>query len=361
MQYGALGNSGIGVSALALGTMDFGSLTKETDAHAILDAFLDAGGNLVDTSNVYNGGLVEEIIGRWFASRPTEVTDRVVLATKGRYSPDPDVNAVGSSRRGLRRALDGSLRRLGRDQVDLYQMHGWDPITPIEETLSFLDGAVRSGKVNYIGLSNFTGWQLQLTLSTAKAMGLQLPVTLQQQYSLLSRETEYEVVPAVLYNGVGLLPWSPLAGGFLTGKYRRGEAPAINTRAGSDNPLYRYVSADYATSDRNWNTIATVERIAAELGATPTQVALRWLMDQPAVTAPIIGARSTAQLTDSLGAVDVELTDTQQEDLNHVSKPTPGDYPYGAFGVAQRDRDFRGSTALTDVTGIGSATPTGRK
>ena len=163
----------------------------------------------------YSGRAAQEIIGRWFASRPAEVTDRVVLATEGRLSADRDINAVGSSRRALTRALDRSLRRLQRDNVDLYQLHAWDPITPIEETLSFLDGAVRDGKVGCVGLSNFTGWQLQLMVSTARRMGVQVPVTLQQQYSLLSRESDWEVVPAALHNGIGLLPWSLLAGGFV--------------------------------------------------------------------------------------------------------------------------------------------------
>ena len=327
MQYRTLGRTGIAVSTIVLGTMDFGSLTPEEDAHAVLDAFLDAGGNLVDTSNVYNGGLVEEIIGRWFASRPGEVTDRVVLATKGRFSPDTDVNAIGSSRRGLRRSLDGSLRRLGRDHVDLYQIHAWDPITPVEETLTFLDDAVRSGKVNYIGLSNFTGWQLQLMMSTAHALRRQLPVTIQQQYSLLSRESEWEVVPAAMHNNVGILPWSPLAGGFLAGKYERGAAPGKNTRAGSDNPLYQWVSEEYAKSDRNWSTINAVVRIAREIGATPAQAALRWLADQPAVIAPIVGARSVEQLKENLGTVDLELDENAVATLSRVSAPTAGGYP----------------------------------
>lgn len=360
MQYRTLGHSGTAVSALALGTMDFGSLTSDDVAYDILDAYVDAGGNFVDTSNVYNGGLVEEILGRWFASRPAEVTDRVVLTTKGRFSVDPDVNAVGSSRRALGRALDGSLRRLGRDHVDLYQLHAWDPITPIEETLSFLDSAVKAGKTLYVGLSNFTGWQLQLTVSTAKAMGVELPVTLQQQYSLLSRESEWEVVPAALHNGVGILPWSPLAGGFLTGKYQRGAAPDENSRAGSAKPLYRWVSEEYAGVDRNWDTIDAVTRVAGDLGTSPTRVALRWLLDQPAVTAPIIGARTVDQLTDSLGAVDLRLSGEHRTALDEVSRPTPGGYPYGAFGSAQRSRDFQGSAALADLTDPGSDAPTGR-
>lgn len=218
MKYQTLGNTGTSVSTIALGTMGFGTETEEAEAFAVLDHFLEAGGNFVDTANVYGGGASEELLGRWFASRPDDVTDRVVLATKGRFGFGPDMNDVGTSRRNLDRALNGSLRRLGLDTIDLYQLHGFDPLTPVEETLSFLDDAVHAGKIHYIGLSNFTGWQMQLVLSTAKAMGLQLPVTLQPQYSLVSREIEFEIVPAALHAGVGLLPWSPSAGGFLTGK-----------------------------------------------------------------------------------------------------------------------------------------------
>ncbi len=209
MDYRKLGNTGIAVSNLTLGTMYFGSETSGEEAFALLDAFMEAGGNLIDTANVYVGGVTEEIIGRWLASRPREVTDRVVLATKGRFSTAPDVNGAGLSRRHLDRTLTASLRRLGRETIDLYQLHAWDPLTPVEETLAFLDTAVRAGKIHYVGLSNFTGWQLQLIVSTARQMGVQVPVTLQQQYSLLSRESEWEVIPAALHNGIGLLPWSP--------------------------------------------------------------------------------------------------------------------------------------------------------
>jgi aryl-alcohol dehydrogenase-like predicted oxidoreductase len=241
--------------------------------------------NLVDTSNVYNGGLVEEIIGRWFASRPSEVTDRVVMATKGRFSPDTDANAIGSSRRGLRRSLDGSLRRLGRDHVDLYQIHVRDPITPVEEILTFLDDAVRSGKVNYIGLSNFTGWQLQLMMSTAHALRLQLP----------SRSSSSTACCPGKASGKSSQPRCITMSVFSRGPARRRvprrevrteRRAGKNTRAGSDNPLYQWVSEEYANSDRNWSTINAVVRIAREIGATPAQVALRWLADQSAVIAP---------------------------------------------------------------------------
>lgn len=361
MKYRTLGNSGLAVSKLALGTMYFGSQNTEEEAFALLDAFTEAGGNLIDTSDVYSGSLSEQIIGRWLAARPTEVTDRVVLTSKGRYTTGPDVNDLGLSRRHLTRALDASLQRLGVETIDLYQMHGWDAHTPIEETLSFLDDAIRAGKIHYAGLSNFTGWQLQLTVSTAKAMGVHVPLTLQQQYSLLSRESEFEMVPAAVHNDIGLLPWSPLAGGFLTGKYERGTTPAPGTRAGSDDQLYRYVSAEYASTDRNWATIAEVVRISGEIGATPAQVALSWIADRPGVTAPIFGARTLKQLHDSIAAADLTLDDTATTALDKVSAPAPGDYPYGAFGTSQRDRRLQGGDqALGDLVGQGSDHPLGR-
>jgi aryl-alcohol dehydrogenase (NADP+) len=285
---------------------------------------------------------------------------RVLLATKGRYCTGTDVNSLGSTRRQLRRSLDASLRRLGRDHVDLYQIHAWDPLTPIEETPSFLDDAVHAGKINYLGLSNFTGWQLQLTLSTAQQMGTHVPVTLQQQYSLLSRESEYEVIPAALHNNVSLLPWSPLAGGFLTGKYQRGSTPAPDTRAGSADELYQWVSAEYAASDRNWHTIDTVARIAREIGATPSQVALAWAADQPSVAAPIVGARTLTHLTENLGAAELHLDSDTTAALNTVSAPQHGGYPYGGFGTAQRSRDFHGSTAQANLIDGGSDAPLSR-
>jgi aryl-alcohol dehydrogenase-like predicted oxidoreductase len=360
MEYRKLGNTGLAVSTLALGTMYFGAETAESEAFAILDTFVEAGGNLVDTSNVYVGGAVEEILGRWFASRPREVTDRVVLATKGRFSTDPDVNGAGLSRRGLTRSLDASLRRLGREVIDLYQLHAWDPLTPVEETLAFLDAAVQAGKVHYVGLSNFTGWQTQLMVSTARQMGVSLPVTLQQQYSLLSRESEWEVVPAALHNGIGLLPWSPLAGGFLAGKYARGTTPAADTRAGSANPLYQWVSAEYAASDRNWATIDAVVRIAREIGATPAQVALRWVANRPSVVAPIVGARTVGQLRENLGAVGLRLDAVATAALDAVSTPQSGGYPYGAFGSGQRARSVDGGQGLHALVAEGSDAPLGR-
>jgi aryl-alcohol dehydrogenase-like predicted oxidoreductase len=360
MEYRQLGHSGTLVSRFALGTMGFGSETSEADAFAIMDAYAEAGGSLMDTANVYVGGQAEAIVGRWFASRPNDVTDGVVLTTKGRHSVHKGPNAAGLSRLGLHRLLDESLRNLGRETIDLYQLHSWDPLTPAEETLSFLDSAVSAGKIHYVGLSNFTGWQLQLFMSTARAMGVVLPVTLQQQYSLLSRESEWEVVPAALHNKVGILPWSPLAGGFLAGKYTRGTQPLKTTRAGSDNRLYQWVSAEYADSDRNWATIDLVKQIAEQIGKTPTQVALAWLADRPGVTAPIFGARSIAQLQENLGAADLHLDAQSTAALEAVSRPISGGYPYGAFGSAQRDRTTDGVDTLTPVVSAGSTAPLGR-
>ncbi|MCU1614191.1 MAG: Aryl-alcohol dehydrogenase, partial [Frankiales bacterium] len=232
MEYRTLGRSGCAVSAYALGTMTFGDETDEEGAHAQLDRFLAAGGTLVDSADVYSAGASEEIIGRWLASRPAEVRGRVVLATKGRFPMGRGPNDLGLSRRHLADALDASLRRLGVDRVDLYQVHAFDPWTPLEETLAFLDDAVRAGKIHYAGLSNYTGWQLQRAVDLAEFRRLSVPVTLQPQYNLLVREIEWEIVPAARANGLGLLPWSPLGGGWLTGKYRREERPTGTSRLG---------------------------------------------------------------------------------------------------------------------------------
>lgn len=341
MLHRKLGTSGIAVSKIALGTMYFGSETPEKDAFDILDLYVESGGNLVDTADVYVGGLSEQIIGRWFAARPRDVTDRVVLASKGRAGASKDPNGVGASRRYLHRALNRSLERLGLETIDLYQLHASDMQTPIEETLSFLDETVKAGKIHYIGLSNFTGWQLQLIVSTAKAMGMQTPVTLQPQYSLLSREIEWEVVPAAQYNGLGLLPWSPLAGGYLTGKYQRGVAADSSTRAGSDKPVYKGTTEEYAESDRNWTIIEAVQKVAKEIGATPAQVALSWIADRPGVVAPIVGARTTDHLRSNLAAADLTLSANVTAELEKVSAPQSGGYPYGLFGAWQRGRDMQ--------------------
>lgn len=338
MQHRTLPSTGTTVSGLALGTMGFGTETPQDEAHAVLDGFLEAGGTFHDTSDVYGAGASEEVLGQWFSSRPFDVTDRVVLATKGRFGTGPDANDVGSSRRHLDRTLTGSLRRLGLDTVDLYQLHGWDPITPIEETLRFLDDAVRAGKIHYIGLSNFTGWQTQLTVDTAKAMGTVVPVSMQTQYNLIVRDVEHEIIPASLHNGLGILPWSPLASGFLTGKYQRDQSAGADSRGGSGAAMFDYILGGITSREQSWAILDAVRDIATHVGATPSQVALRWLADRPGVTAPIIGAKTVAQLEQNLAALDVDLDAAATARLDEVSTPVTGSYPYGPFGTKQRGR-----------------------
>ncbi|HEY2174499.1 MAG TPA: aldo/keto reductase [Mycobacteriales bacterium] len=342
MEYRTLGRSGCVVSTQALGTMTFGNETDEPGAHKQLDRFLEAGGTLVDTADVYSTGVSEQIIGRWFAARPAEVRDQVVLATKGRFPMGPGANDVGLSRIHLSRALDASLGRLGVDTIDLYQVHAYDPLTPLEETLRFLDDSVRAGKIRYAGLSNFTGWQLQKTVDIADFRGLTRPVTLQPQYSLLTREIEWEIVPACLSEGLGLLPWSPLGGGWLTGKYRRDQRPTGATRLG-ENPERGVEAYDRrGKSERTWAVIDAVQGIAEKRSVSMAQVALAWLADRPAVTSVILGARTTEQLEDNLGAADLHLSPEETAQLDAASDPEPADYPYGGPGVDQRARKISG-------------------
>jgi len=342
MKYRTLGRSGCAVSTLALGTMTFGAETSENDSHVQMDKFLEVGGTLVDTADVYGDGTSEEIIGRWFASRPVDQRERVVLATKGRFPMGHGPNDVGLSRRHLAAALEGSLRRLGVDRVDLYQVHAYDPWTPLEETLGFLDNAVCAGKVHYVGLSNFTGWQLQRAVDVAEHRDLARPVTLQPQYNLLVREIEWEIVPAAQANGLGLLPWSPLGGGWLTGKYRREERPSGDTRLGEDPERGVEAYDRRGASQRTWEVVDTVEAIAGELGVSMAQVALSWLVDRPAVTSVILGARTVEQLQENLDAADLHLSVDHRERLDAASDPQPADYPYGGPGQEQRSRRLDG-------------------
>jgi aryl-alcohol dehydrogenase (NADP+) len=321
--------------------MTFGVETAEPEAHRQLDRFLDAGGTLVDTADVYGAGRSEEIIGRWFASRPAEVTGRVVLATKGRFPLDDAPNGSGLSARYLTRALDASLRRLGRDAVDLYQVHAYDPWTPLEETLRTLDGFTRAGKARYYGLSNFTGWQLTKAVHLARAMNIAGPVTVQPQYSLLVRETEWEIVPAALDAGVGLLPWSPLGGGWLSGKYQRDARPAGETRLGED-PGRGMEAYDRRGNERTWRVVDAVHQIATERGVTMAEIALAWVTARPAVSATILGARTTAQLEANLRAADLRLTAGEAAELDAASDPGAPDYPYGELGAEQRSRSLAG-------------------
>ncbi len=336
-----LGSTGTIVSELALGTMTFGAEADEETSHRILERYLDAGGNLVDTADVYGSGTSETIIGRWLARNPGR-RDDVVLATKGRFPMGAGPNDLGLSRTHLRRALEASLRRLGVDHVDLYQLHAWDALTPLEETLRFLDDAVRAGSISYYGFSNYLGWQLTKAVQLARANGWAPPVTLQPQYNLLLRGIEHEIVPAALDAGIGLLPWSPLAGGWLSGKYHRDEPPTGATRLG-ENPERGMEAWDARNADpHTWQVVDALERVAAEAGTTPVRAALAWLVDRPAVTSVILGVRTVEQLEENLGAAEVELTEAQRATLEEASRPRVEVYPYGEAAVQQRYRRREG-------------------
>jgi aryl-alcohol dehydrogenase-like predicted oxidoreductase len=342
MQIRTLGRSGCAVSAFALGTMTFGRETDEAGSREQLDTYLEAGGTLVDTADVYAETESEAIIGRWLATASTDVRDRVVLATKGRFPTDDSPNGLGLSRRHLSLALDASLRRLQVETIDLYQVHAWDPLTPLDETLRFFDDAVSAGKVRYFGLSNFTAWQLQRAVTTTQLRGWTVPVTLQPQYNLLAREIEWEIVPACLSEGLGLLPWSPLGGGWLTGKYSRDERPTGASRLG-ENPEYGVEAySKRSPMQRTWDVVDAVRAVADGRGVPMASVALAWLRDRPAVSSVILGARTTEQLTANLGAADLVLTVEETARLDLASDPGAADYPYGAAGSQQRDRRIEG-------------------
>jgi aryl-alcohol dehydrogenase (NADP+) len=341
MHYRTLGNSGTAVTDLALGTMTFGHEASEEASNAILDAYVEAGGNFIDTADVYTLGVSETIVGKWLSAHPSEA-EQLVIATKGRFPMGDGPNDVGLSRRHLSRALDASLTRLGIETIDLYQMHAWDALTPIEETLRFLNDAIAAGKILYYGFSNFTGWQLTKAVHVARAHGWAEPVTLQPQYNLIVRGIEHEIVPAALDAGVGLLPWSPLGGGWLSGKYQRDVAPEGATRLG-ENPERGMEAWRGRNEDpRTWRILDVVQEVADVHEASLSQVSLAWLLAQPAVTSVILGARTVEQLNDNLGASDLELTDAQLVALDEASAPRVEDYPYGAPGRQQRNRRIEG-------------------
>lgn len=343
MEHRLLGNSGCAVSALALGTLTFGNETDEGGSFAQLDRFTEAGGSLIDTADVYAGGRSEAIIGRWLAARPG-MRDAVVIATKGRFPTNDSPNGHGLSRQHLARALDESLRRLGVETIDLYQLHGWDPLTPVQETLHFLDDAVHAGKINYVGLSNFTGWQIQKYVDLADAGELSSrPVTVQPQYNLLARAIEWEVAPVCQAEGLGLLPWSPLASGWLTGKYRRGEAPGSGTRLAEQMDQGMRVWNQRGHLERNWEILDVVRKVAEQRDASMGQVAIAWLLGRPAVTSVILGARTLKQLDDNLAAAGLTLSEDEIRLLDEASEPATPDYPYGAKGQGQRSRRLPGS------------------
>jgi aryl-alcohol dehydrogenase-like predicted oxidoreductase len=344
MEYRTLGSTGTVVSTLCLGTMTFGSESDEKVAHEQLDRFLEQGGNFVDSADVYSDGESEKILGRWLAAR-TGARDRVVIATKARFARGSGPNDVGLSRVSLTRALEASLRRLGVDTIDLYQAHAWDPLTPIEETLRFFDDAVRVGKVQYAGVSNFIGWQLQKTALLARHLGLAPIVTLQPQYNLLQRGVEFELTQVCVNEGIGILPWSPLGGGWLSGKYQRDSPPTGRTRLGEDPE--RGMEAYARRNPEERRVIDAVRSVAEARGLSMARVALAWLVDRPAVASVILGARTLEQLEDNLGAADLHLSTEETARLDEASAPIVDDYPYGDLGVSQRDRALPAPRSFT--------------
>lgn len=337
MRYRTLGNSGTVVSVQCLGTMTFGDEADEETSGRIIETYIEAGGTFLDTADVYSRGISEQIIGRWLASHPTDA-GQLVIATKGRFPMGPGGNDYGASRRHLRDALDASLARLGVEFVDLYQIHAFDALTPLEETLRFLDDAVSAGKIGAYGFSNFTGWQLTKAAWLAKVHGWAPPVTLQPQYSLLVRGIEHEIVPAALDEAIGLLPWSPLAGGWLTGKYQRDATPTGATRLGVNPDRGMEAYGPRNEDEHTWRVLDAVKEVAEAAGSTPAAVALAWLDAQPAVTSTILGARTTEQLQQNLAAVDLELDAAQLATLTEASTPRTEVYPYGPQAVQQRHR-----------------------
>jgi aryl-alcohol dehydrogenase-like predicted oxidoreductase len=320
VKYRHLGRSGLVVSRLALGTMTWGQDTEEEDAALQLRAFRDAGGTLIDTADVYVRGESERILGRLLAKDGGR--ESVVVATKAFGATAPGPMGRGLSRSHLLAALDASLGRLGTDYIDLWQVHAWDPMTPLEETLAALDTAVSSGRVRYAGVSNFSGWQLAKAAEHQRGRHQTPIVSAQMEYSLLQRGIEREVVPAALDAGIGILPWSPLGRGVLSGKYRRGHIPP-GSRAASED--YSGFVEPYLDDDRT-RVLDAVLTAADGLGVHPVVVALAWVRDRPGVVAPIVGARMVSQLAASLVAETLNLPPEINTALEDVSNP-PSGYP----------------------------------
>jgi aryl-alcohol dehydrogenase-like predicted oxidoreductase len=308
MEYRSLGRTGVQVSTLCLGAMTFGGKTDQAEATRMVDRFLDAGGNFIDTANVYQRGVSEEMTGRALAGGKR---DRVVLATKVHGAmDDADRNAQGNHRVNIIRACDDSLRRLGTDHIDLYQIHRPQSRVPIDETLRALDDLIRAGKVRYIGTSTYAAWQVMEAWMVARELGLNHFVCEQPPYHLLDRRVERELIPFCLTYGVGIIPWSPLAGGKLTGKYRRGQA----TPAGA-----RETPEEFSAG--TWRVLEGLEGLCREKGCSMTAFALAWLNAQPGVTSPIIGANSVAQLEDNLAANAVTITAEDKERVDALIPP----------------------------------------
>lgn len=324
MQRRTLGRTGLSVSRICLGTMTWGRDTDENQARGQFAAFTEAGGNFIDTADVYTDGASETLLGNIL--KETGSRDSIVVATKAVGVPDPD-RRRDASRAHLMRALDASLKRLQTDYVDLWQLHAWDPRTPLDETLSTLDDVVRSGKVRYVGVSNYNGWQTAQAATWQRAVPGRVPIaTTQMEYSLLSRGIEREVLPAAEAFGIGILPWSPLGRGVLTGKYRQG-TPGDSRGASSHFAGFVTPFLD----ERSTHIVDAVITAGRGLGVTPLDIALAWIRDRRGVVSPVIGARTAAQLEVALTVEDLVLPDEISQVLDEVSAPTLS-YPEKSFG-----------------------------
>lgn len=328
MKYNRLGNSGLLVSELSLGTMIFGEgkdrSTSPEEAERIIHRYIDAGGNHLDSADVYADGRSEEIVGKAVAGKRAKVT----IATKVRFPRGDGPNDQGLSRHHIMDEVHNSLRRLNTDYIDLYYMHCWDPVTPIGESLRAFDDLVQAGKVRYVGVSNFKAWQLMKSLSVSDANGWVRFVAAQYQYSLVKRDLEYEFSDLLLSEGVGLMPWGALGGGFLSGKYTRDQRPT-DTNLGriASSPENEEETWNRRNTERNWNIIDAVGRIAEGYKVTYSQVALAWMLRKPYLSSAIMGVRTMEQLEDNLGAVHVPLTDADVQTLDEAST-LPELYPY---------------------------------
>ncbi|MDQ3457917.1 MAG: aldo/keto reductase [Deinococcota bacterium] len=317
MEYRALGRTGVKVSPLCLGCMTFGAKTSPEDSYAIVDRALEAGINFIDTANVYSRGRSEEVTGE--ALKRNGQRDKVVLATKVHgVMDDDDPNARGNSRRHIIQQCEASLRRLQTDYIDLYQIHRPQPDIPIDETLQALDDLIRKGYVRYLGTSTFAAWQLTEALAVAKELRLNRFVCEQPPYNLLDRRIERELLPMAQTYGVGIIPWSPLAGGLLSGKYQRNaDAPADSRYADAkDSPIQQR-----RQTDRAFDVIEGLQPLVAAKGCTMSQFALAWCVQQPGVTSPIIGPRTMAQLEDNLGALEVAIGDEDRGKIDELIPP----------------------------------------
>lgn len=329
MKYNSLGNSGLLVSELCLGTMIFGEESKRStppeEAEKIIHHYLDMGGNHIDTANVYAGGRSEEIIGQAIQNR----RDQVVLATKVRFAMGDGPNDEGLSRLHILKSVEESLIRLRTEYIDLLYMHCWDPVTPIAESLNTFNDLVTQGKIRYIGVSNFKAWQLMKSLAVSDANGWARFIAAQYQYSLVVRDIEDEFSDLCLAEGVGLIPWGPLGGGFLSGKYRSDKRPS-SPKAGrlATTPDHDEEAWDRRAKEKNWQILEVIDEIInSHPGATYSQIALAWLLAQPAVDSIVLGVRTMEQLEDNLGAVEIHLAEHQIEILNNASAVEKG-YPY---------------------------------